>query len=149
MVEDNWLDFKSDYQYVEASGGLVKNLESEFLFIFKNGKWDLPKGKIENGEDCVDCAIREITEECGIHTLKMINKITDTYHVYKLNGDSFLKKTSWYYIECGIRITPVPQVDEGIIHAKWISTSKLDLILKSSYPNIVDVYRCFTQMNEC
>ena len=35
------------FPLVQAAGGLVENKNKQFLFICRNNKWDLPKGKIE------------------------------------------------------------------------------------------------------
>ncbi len=34
---------------IKTAGGIVIKNE-KILFIYKNGKWDLPKGKIDKGE---------------------------------------------------------------------------------------------------
>src|SRR5690606_21747075 len=54
-------------EIIKAAGGLVKNGAGEFLFIHRLGKWDLPKGKLENKEKMREAAVREVEEECGIH----------------------------------------------------------------------------------
>ena len=77
---------------IEAAGGLVYNSDKKALMIFRNGKWDLPKGKIELGELIEECAIREVEEECGIYDLQIENKLIDTYHTYVLNSIKVLKK---------------------------------------------------------
>ena len=53
---------------VDAAGGLICNDLGEFLLIFRNGMWDLPKGKREKGESTAENAVREVMEECGIPT---------------------------------------------------------------------------------
>ena len=53
----------------KAGGGLVYNQKGEVLFIFRNGKWDLPKGGIEIGEDIEYTALREVEEETGVNKL--------------------------------------------------------------------------------
>ena len=35
------------FPIVEAAGGLVEHTNGSFLFIHRNNKWDLPKGKTE------------------------------------------------------------------------------------------------------
>ena len=73
---------------VEAAGGLVFNKDGGILMIFRNGKWDLPKGKLEIGESVEECAIREVQEECGVSGLIIENKIKDTYHTYILEEEN-------------------------------------------------------------
>ena len=41
---------KNKLTIIKAAGGLVENAKGEFLFIFRNKKWDLPKGKVEKNE---------------------------------------------------------------------------------------------------
>ena len=101
IVTENWIDFCSKYKVIEAAGGLVFNEKNKILMIFRNGKWDLPKGKIELGESIEDAAIREVEEECGIDNLKIDNKLINTYHTYNLNGFNILKKT-WFRLHLKI-----------------------------------------------
>ncbi|MBK9671561.1 MAG: NUDIX domain-containing protein [Bacteroidetes bacterium] len=70
----------SIYTKIEAAGGIVKNKQGQLLFIFRHGKWDLPKGKIEKGENEQDAALREVEEECGIAELTLQKKLTTTFH---------------------------------------------------------------------
>ena len=58
-----------------AGGGLVYNTKGEVLFIFRNGKWDLPKGGKEKKEKMSCAAIREVEEETGVNKLKIIKKL--------------------------------------------------------------------------
>ena len=71
-IKKVWKRFKKPFKDVRAAGGLVENSEGAFLFIFRNGKWDLPKGKMEKGEKKKETALREVEEECGIsgHSIK-------------------------------------------------------------------------------
>ncbi|RYE20923.1 MAG: NUDIX domain-containing protein, partial [Sphingobacteriales bacterium] len=71
---------------IEAAGGLVRNERKECLVIFRNGVWDLPKGKIEEGEKTRKAAVREVEEECGIKVKKAGRKICKTYHVYQMRN---------------------------------------------------------------
>ena len=70
----------------KAGGGLVYNKKGEVLFIFRNGKWDLPKGGTNKGEEIEDTAMREVEEETGVGKLKVTKKLQKTYHVFKRNG---------------------------------------------------------------
>lgn len=92
--------FKSIFQVIEAGGGLVKNKKGKYLFIFRNGKWDLPKGKREKGETIKKCAVREVKEECGIKGLKIVRQLPTTYHIYSLEEKQVLKPTHWFEMTC-------------------------------------------------
>jgi len=55
--------FTSCFKCINAGGGVVLNEKGEFLVIQRNGVWDLPKGKMEKGEDFETTALREVEEE--------------------------------------------------------------------------------------
>ena len=95
-ITENWKYFCSRYTLIEAAGGIVYNNQDELLMIFRNGKWDLPKGKLEQGETKQQCAIREVEEECGVSGLNIINQVQNTYHTYFDNDASILKTTYWF-----------------------------------------------------
>ena len=75
----------------KAGGGLVYNKKGEVLFIFRNGKWDLPKGGTEKFEEMEQTAMREVEEETGVGKLKITKKLQKTYHIFKRNGIYRLK----------------------------------------------------------
>ena len=124
---------------VEAAGGLVFNKDGDILMIFRNGKWDLPKGKLEMGESVEECAIREVEEECGVSGIIIENKIKDTYHTYVLEGENILKKTYWYKMKTDYSAKLVPQIEEGITKVSWVDKDQISKKLKNSYGNISDV----------
>ena len=126
---------------MEAAGGLVFNKDGDILMIFRNGKWDLPKGKLETGESIEECAIREVEEECGISGLIIENKIKDTYHTYNLSGKEILKRTYWYKMRTNFDGELVPQIEEGITKVSWVEKGKISEKLKKSYGNISDVLK--------
>lgn len=125
---------------IEAAGGLVKNEHKEYLVIFRNGVWDLPKGKIEDGEKTRKAAVREVEEECGIHVKKAGRKICKTYHVYPLrNQELALKKTHWYRMKAEGQEKLKPQTEEGITKACWFTREKFTVLTENTYPSIIDV----------
>ncbi|WP_449437709.1 NUDIX hydrolase [Pedobacter steynii] len=87
---------KKSCELIKAAGGLVKNAKGNYLFIFRNKKWDLPKGKVEKDEKMKDAALREVEEECGVKIYTNDEKLCKTYHVYSLDTRLVLKKTNWY-----------------------------------------------------
>ncbi len=127
---------KSKLPIEKAGGGLVYNQKNEVLFIFRNGKWDLPKGGIEKNEKLKETAIREVEEETGIDSLKIIEKLQKTYHIFKRNGRYKLKITNWYKMKSNSKKTPKPQENEGIECAKWIRQEDIPKLLNNSYENI-------------
>jgi len=120
----------------KAGGGLVYNKKREVLFIFRNGKWDLPKGGIEKGEEIEETAIREVEEETGVTGLKISKKLQKTYHVFIRNGKYKLKIVHWFEMETDFEGTPSPQEDEGIEKVAWLNPEEIQDALQNSYENI-------------
>jgi len=120
----------------KAGGGLVYNKKGEVLFIFRNGKWDLPKGGCDKEEEIEDCSIREVEEETGVTNLKISKKIQKTYHVFKRNGVYRLKVTHWFEMTTTFEGTPIPQENEGIEKVAWLNKAQIKEALKNSYENI-------------
>ena len=127
---------KSKIPVNKAGGGLVYNKKGEVLFIFRGGKWDLPKGGIEKGEDIEVTAMREVEEETGVNKLTITKKLQKTYHVFKRNGVYKLKITHWFEMTSDFEGTPVGQIEEGIEKAVWLKPNEIAEVLKNSYENI-------------
>lgn len=134
-------NFSMAFKVIEAAGGLVINKKGEYLFIFRNGKWDLPKGKIEKGEGIKSAAIREVEEECGISKLKIIKELNSTYHTYFIEKKAVLKRTYWFEMLCEDESKLVPQKEEGITEVKWLSTNDLQQVFDNTYDSIKEVLR--------
>jgi ADP-ribose pyrophosphatase YjhB (NUDIX family) len=124
---------------IEAAGGLVKNDKGELLMIFRNEKWDLPKGKIEKGESPEIAAVREVEEECGIGMLTIIRPLSPTYHTYLHKEKFVLKKTYWYEMTCADNRALTPQVEEGISEVKWMNEADVKMALENTFHSIADV----------
>ena len=127
---------KSKIPVQKAGGGLVYNKKGQVLFIFRGGKWDLPKGGIEKGEAIEATAMREVEEETGVNKLRITKKLQKTYHVFKRNGVYKLKITHWFEMRSDFIGTPVGQLEEGIEKVLWVSPNEIPEILKNSYENI-------------
>ncbi len=120
----------------KAGGGLVYNKKGDVLFIFRNGKWDLPKGGIEKGEEIRETALREVEEETGVTNLIIQRKLQKTYHIFKRNGRYKLKVTHWFEMKTDYEGTPVAQANEGIEKAVWLNPKQVKEALTNSFENI-------------
>lgn len=129
------------YEPMEAAGGVVCNDNQEILMIYRRGKWDLPKGKKEDGESNEQCAIREVMEETGLEQIELDRKIHTTYHVYSHNMKEVLKTTCWYMMKVKGKPLLMPQEEENILEAKWISIKELEYYLGQTYEGIKEVVR--------
>ncbi|KAK6030549.1 hydrolase, NUDIX family [Ostertagia ostertagi] len=127
------------YEPIDAAGGVVHDETGNVLMIYRRGKWDLPKGKLDEGEDIASCALREVTEETGLHQLKLGDKICDTWHIYSQNDKNLLKRTAWYHMEGSATEQLVPQAEENILEARWISTGEMAPVLRKTYDAIKEV----------
>ena len=120
----------------KAGGGLVYNKNGDVLFIFRNGKWDLPKGGTDKGEEIEDTAMREVEEETGVNGLSISKKLQKTYHIFKRNGVYKLKITHWFEMQSTYDGIPVGQAEEGIEKVEWKNPEQIKEALKNSYENI-------------
>ena len=128
--------FKKKYPEIIAAGGKVINNKSEILFIYRNKKWDLPKGKAEKNENIAQTAIREVEEETGIKNLSIIKPLEKTYHIFNRVGINYLKTTYWFEMKSDFNGKFKPQKKEGITRVEWIGIENLSSILPKSYANI-------------
>lgn len=119
-----------------AAGGVVTNKKGKVLFIYRNDKWDLPKGKLDKGETIEECALREVEEETGVKKLKIENFLRTTYHVFKRNGTYKLKEVHWYAMKTSYKGKLKGQKSEGIERVKWKGPEKIQKALQNSYTNI-------------
>lgn len=141
-IDDFMKSLEQRFTVIEAGGGLVTNPEGDTLMIFRNGRWDLPKGKREVGEEIETCALREVGEECGIEpsSLSIDRFLHHTYHVYTMEGRLVLKRTWWYAMNHSGVGQLEPQLVEGITKVKWVSKAEVVCYIAETYPTIQDVF---------
>jgi 8-oxo-dGTP pyrophosphatase MutT (NUDIX family) len=133
--------FFKKFQVIQAAGGIVLNEDGELLFIFRRGKWDLPKGKLDAGETLEACAVREVEEETGLHQIQLKKHIVTTYHTYEESGHHILKETYWYLLSASKSQALIPQTTEQITAIEWAAPGNLNKYVENTYPNIVDVLK--------
>ena len=136
-----WMHFLRHFPIVEAAGGLVRHQDGRFLFIFRNDKWDLPKGRIEKNEPIRIAAVREVEEETGVDGLEIVKPLIETFHVFNRNGKYKLKKTFWFEMKTASTVTLTPQLNEGIKQAVWVLEKEIPQKFENAYENIKQVYQ--------
>ena len=134
-----WKIFRIYFTEVGAAGGLVRHTSGRYLFIEKKGKLDLPKGHIEQGEEPQNCAIREVSEECGISGHAIVKPIGPSYHTYSWEGISYLKKTHWYLMSYDGEMITEPQTEEGITRVIWLLPDELSIIKDTAWLSLMDL----------
>jgi len=131
--------FFKKFVLIQAAGGLVKNENNEILLIFRRGKWDLPKGKLDKGESLEECAIREVKEETGLKQIKLTGPLLITYHTYHEGTRFILKESHWYNMTTKSDQSLIPQMEEDITEIKWVKNEELKKYFKNTFPSINDV----------
>jgi len=135
-------DFLGLFKIIEAAGGVVINQEDKLLAIYRMGWWDLPKGKIEKGEDEPTAAVREVQEETGLSNVELGKLLHISHHTYRSRkGKRILKRTFWYQMSSS-DIELVPQAEEDIEEAKWMKINDF-LSSKPLYASILEVVQTY------
>lgn len=132
-------ELHSLYAPIDAAGGVVEDEQGRVLMIYRRGRWDLPKGKRDEGEEMDECAKREVSEETGLQHIDLAEKVCDTYHIYAQRGQQLVKTTAWYRMKGNSADTLSPQAEESIQEARWISKEELGPIAFKSYEAIREV----------
>ena len=141
----SWDQFRTQFQFVQAAGGVVVNALGKILFIYRLEKWDLPKGKVESEEEISVAAMREVEEECSIHELTIRNELCTTWHTYVQAGEPVLKATAWYVMDYAGTEQPMPQQEEGITDVCWLGMDELDIVKAKTYPSVVEVLSIYAK----
>lgn len=125
------------FTLVQAGGGAVWKKE-RLLFIYRRGKWDLPKGKLDPGETIETCATREVAEETGV-TARISRMLLRTYHTYHEAGKHILKESVWFEMAADARQQEKPQAEEDITELRWLPRTEWSTVLDNTFPSIKDV----------
>src|SRR5215213_6292456 len=131
--------FQKKLKPVVAAGGLAHTGGHELLLIFRNGKWDLPKGKLDEKESLENCALREIEEETGLKKAVVEQPLCITYHTYHQDGKHILKESHWFLMKAPRQTEFVPQIAEGIEKCEWVDIKKLTPYMDNTHASILDV----------
>lgn len=126
---------------ITAAGGLVFNPQNRLLMIYRRGVWDLPKGKLDEGETIEECAVREVEEETGLKNIRLGKLIGITHHEYfdTWSNSDVIKETHWFEMHVTDKQQLVPQIEEDITQIEWISAATAAEYLQNSYKNIIEI----------
>jgi 8-oxo-dGTP pyrophosphatase MutT (NUDIX family) len=137
--------FFKKFSLIVAAGGFVKNEKAEVLLIFRRGKWDFPKGKLDKGETLEACAVREVEEETGLENVKLISPLIITYHSYHEGTRQIIKETHWFVMKVSGEQNLKPQAEEDIDEIRWVSATTIKTYLEKAYPLITDIVSAATE----
>jgi len=140
-VETVLKTFKKKLVLVKAAGGLVHTEDDHLLLIFRRGKWDLPKGKLDDNEEIKSCAIREIKEETGLINVEIEKPLCITYHTYHEGGKHILKESHWYLMKVQKQTNLIPQVEEDIEKCEWVPIDQIAPYMENTHASILDVVK--------
>jgi ADP-ribose pyrophosphatase YjhB (NUDIX family) len=137
-------------QTIIAAGGLVFNEKNELLMIFRHGKWDLPKGKLNAGESIENCAVREVEEETGVTNIQLKKLIGKTYHEYfdKWVEADVIKEICWYLMKVTDSKVLTPQTEEDIEEVIWADERMIEQCLENTYPNIIEIIKILSNSSK-
>lgn len=134
-----WAWFRAGYLLVQAAGGAVTDGSGGLLAIYRLGRWDLPKGKLEPGEATEAAALREVQEECGLQRLQLVRPLCDTWHTYVRQGVQHLKCTHWYLMRGDASEALAPQAEEDIDAVRWLDADDRAMLRGGTYPSLLPV----------
>lgn len=137
---DAWQAFCAGHQLVIAAGGSVEDERGRLLVIHRRGHWDLPKGKLDEGETSALAAVREVQEECGLRSLRILGELPCTWHTYTEKGREKLKRTDWFRMQASSAEPLLAQHEEDIDEARWATREELPAIIAGSYPSLHIVF---------
>lgn len=135
----------NEMKVIVAGGGLLLNEHHELLMIFRRGYWDLPKGKLDDGETIEACALREVEEETGVGNLLSGGLLGITRHQYfdPYIKEEVIKETHWYAMNVMGRPALIPQTEEDITDIRWVPLQEVPALLENSFDTIREITGLF------
>jgi len=142
--------FIRHFTLLDAGGGVGENGEGRVLVIYRRGWWDLPKGKMDEGETIENCALREVEEETGLTGLRMVKPLPVlswgqpcTFHTYGQNQQLILKRTWWFVMRAAVPQSLELQAEEDITDARWVNREEVVSLYAEMYSSIADVLQTY------
>ena len=115
-----------------SAGGVVINGQKMILVVNQNGtSWSLPKGHVDLGEEPLQAAIREITEESGIDDLHFLRAL-GAYGRFKLGKNTGEDKQEWKVLLFFLFKTKQNELTPKDPHhpqARWVHPDEVEALL--------------------
>ena len=131
--------YLSDKPAILAAGGMVFNPDGDLLMMLRKGMWDMPKGKLDEGESIENCAFREVMEETGLSSISLGEKLTITYHTYYYQEKLVVKPAHWYKMYFNGLELPNPQIEEDISEIRWVKKDEAKKLMSNMFPSIQEM----------
>lgn len=131
-----WQTLSAALEQEFAAGGFVTDPARYLLMIFRNGYWDLPKGKPHKGESIEATALREVEEETGVGKLYIRGSLGSSFHIFRRRENWILKESRWFCMDAALKTIPVAQIEEGITEARWVDYSEYLWLLPGLFPSL-------------
>lgn len=105
------------------------------LLYYRHGYWDLPKGKLEEGETNLQAAVRELREETGLEADILPGFEQSLSYMFKDPTGELVHKTVTFFV--GTVHTKEVALSHEHISYKWLSVR--DALQELTYPNAQQV----------
>ncbi|MDE6530717.1 MAG: NUDIX hydrolase [Lachnospiraceae bacterium] len=118
-----------------SCGGIVIH-KGKILLLYKNFRnryegWVLPKGTVEEGEEYMETALREVREEAGV-SAELIQYIGKSEYTFNVPDDVVEKEVHWYLMRSGNYFSK-PQREEFFIDSGYYKYHEAYHLLR--FPN--------------
>ena len=116
-----------------SAGGVVFRREGDRLLVLLirdvHGNWGFPKGHVERGETPPAAAIREVGEEAGITTLRIVAPAGTVEWTFRSRGTP-VRKTCHYFAMSTRQVKTRPLREEGITRCRWAAPGEARRLLR-------------------
>ena len=125
---------------IRLAGCVIYNKDKELLLIHRNSpkrtQWELPGGKIDEGEDPEASAKRELLEELGVE-VDLIKKLGEK----SFHEDGYIMDYIWFLAEIK-KGTPALKEEkfDDLRYFNWEELKEGEIILSENSKNLVQAY---------
>jgi 8-oxo-dGTP pyrophosphatase MutT (NUDIX family) len=115
-----------------------------FLLIRDSyGNWGFPKGHLERDERADVAALREVMEETGLRSLRLVGRVASIEWLFRFHGSLVHKDCEFFLMESETAVTR-PQQSEGITDCLWADAD--EALSRIVYENARGVLRAAAAM---